>query len=69
MTIREIVPLSRRAEHNAFVQKLARGEPIETFETQRITKDGRTLDVRLTSTALVNAQGKPYAVATTEWNL
>lgn len=69
MNIREIVPLSRRAEHNAFVQKLARGEPVETFETQRITKDGRTLDVRLTITALVDAQGKPYAVATTEWNL
>ncbi|MBI1881480.1 MAG: PAS domain S-box protein, partial [Chloroflexi bacterium] len=48
------------------VQQLATGEAVESFETQRIVKDGRILDIALTATALVDAAGKPYAIATTE---
>ncbi|MBM3128413.1 MAG: PAS domain S-box protein [Chloroflexi bacterium] len=69
MNIREIVPMDKRAESIAYAEKLARGEPVEAFETQRVTKAGQTLDVRLTVTVLVDAQGKPYAVATTERNV
>jgi two-component system CheB/CheR fusion protein len=69
MNIREIVPNDKRAEYDVFVEKLARGEIIETFETQRVTKAGQVLDVRLTVTALVDAQGKPHAIATTERNV
>jgi two-component system CheB/CheR fusion protein len=66
MNIRETVPADKRAEIAAFIDRLARGESIEAFETQRISKAGQKLDVRLTVTALVDAQGKPYAIATTE---
>jgi len=69
MNVRKIVPADKRAEYDAFVEKLARGDIVATFETQRVTKEGQTPDVRLTVTALVDAQGKPYAIATTERNL
>jgi two-component system, chemotaxis family, CheB/CheR fusion protein len=41
-------------------------EVLEPYRTQRITKDGRTLEVMLTASALVNATGEVYAIATTE---
>lgn len=66
MNIREIVPMDKREEAIAYAEKLTRGELVETFDTQRVTKAGHVLDVRLTVTALMDAQGKPYAVATTE---
>ena len=34
--------------------------------TRRIAKDGRVLDVRLATTALLDSAGKPYAIATIE---
>jgi two-component system CheB/CheR fusion protein len=36
------------------------------WRTQRIAKDGRSVEVWLTATALVNETGQMYAVATTE---
>ena len=39
---------------------------MESFETQRITKDGRQLDVWLTVTLLTDEEGKPALIATTE---
>ncbi len=44
-------------------------EDVESFETQRKTKDGRILDVWLTVTKLVDVEGKPVAIATTERNI
>jgi two-component system CheB/CheR fusion protein len=48
------------------VRQLSRSEILEPYRTQRIAKDGRTVEVQLTATALVNEAGKAYAVATTE---
>jgi two-component system, chemotaxis family, CheB/CheR fusion protein len=39
---------------------------LEPCRTQRVAKDGRTVDVWLTATALVNATGEAYALVTTE---
>ena len=46
--------------------QLSRGEPIRSFETQRMTRDGRTLDVWITLTALVDDANHPVGIATTE---
>jgi two-component system, chemotaxis family, CheB/CheR fusion protein len=48
------------------VKQLARAEVLEPCRTQRITKEGRMVDVWLTATALVNATGEVYALVTTE---
>jgi len=64
--IREIVPDDMRGEALVFVEALERGEGMQSLETQRVTKDGRVLDVWLTVTALVDHAGRITEVATTE---
>jgi PAS domain S-box-containing protein len=66
LEIRDLVPEDKRAEVREFGAPIARGEIIPAIETQRITKDGRLLDVSLTATALVDDDGKPLGFATTE---
>jgi PAS domain S-box-containing protein len=66
MNILDIVPEGKRPEAEAFIERLGRGEAVESLETQRVTKDGRVLDVWLTVTALVDESGDPAALATTE---
>lgn len=66
MNITETVPDDRRAEVEDFMRRLRAGEAIESFETQRRTKDGRILDVWLTVTKLMNEAGAIISIATTE---
>jgi PAS domain S-box-containing protein len=66
MRIWDIVPKDKRAEARESGALIARGEFIPAIETQRITKDGRLLDVWLTATVLVDDDGKPIGIATTE---
>ena len=66
MNIRDLIPEGRREGELAKVRQLSRSEILEPYRTQRIAKDGRTVEVQLTATALVNEAGKAYAVATTE---
>ena len=66
MNIRQLVPEEKRAETLDLVKRLRKGENIQSFETQRITKDGRILDIWLTVTTLTNDAGRPIAITTTE---
>ncbi len=66
MNIRDIVPEERGEEAIAFVKRISRGDTLESLETQRLTKDGRTLDVWLTVTAILDDKGRTVGVATTE---
>ena len=66
MNIRDRIPESRRAEEMAVVERLSRADVLEPYRTQRVAKDGRTVEVWLTATALVNKAGQVYAIATTE---
>jgi PAS domain S-box-containing protein len=43
-----IIPPERHDEERAILSRLARGERIEHFETVRLAKDGRRLDISLT---------------------
>jgi len=54
------------AEQKEFTRRLIEGETITSFETQRVTKDGRILDVWLTVTKVLNDSGKPIGIASTE---
>jgi len=69
MNIREIVPEDKRKETSAFIEKIKKGELVESFETKRITRDGKILDIWLTATKLVDDKGNPTAIAITERNI
>lgn len=66
MNISEIVPPEKAEEALEFIRDIALQKEVTSFETKRITADGRILDVWLTATALLNEKGLPIAVATTE---
>jgi len=68
MNIRDLVPEDKRKEALAFIKKLQK-EEMGSFETRRITKDGKQLKVWLTVSRLVDDDGKPIAIATTERNI
>ena len=53
-------------EQRDFIRRLVAGESISSFETQRVAKDGRVLDVWMTVTKLMDDAGKPIGLASTE---
>ncbi len=66
MNVRDLVAEGQGEESLTMVKQLARAEVLEPYRLQRIAKDGRSVDVWLTATTLVNATGEAYALATTE---
>ncbi|MCU0664712.1 MAG: PAS domain S-box protein [Myxococcota bacterium] len=66
MNIRELVPRDRRDEVNTLAVQLQNGAALDSLDTERITKHGERLAIRMTATCLVDAVGKPYAIATVE---
>ena len=66
MNLCDLIPERLREEAFSKVQQLCRADILEPYRTQRLAKDGRVVDVWLTTTALINESGQPYAIATTE---
>ncbi|MEI7538362.1 MAG: PAS domain S-box protein, partial [Comamonadaceae bacterium] len=66
MNARERIPQTRREDALARIYQLSQAEVLEPYLTQRLSKDGRVVAVSVISTALLDAAGKMYAVATTE---
>jgi PAS domain S-box-containing protein len=64
--VREIVAEPDREAALTLIQKIKQGEVFKSFELRRVTKDGRILDVWLTTTLLTDEKRKPVAIATTE---
>ena len=64
MNVCNIMPPDRHAEVMDLLKRIAAGENIQSFETQRLTRDGRTLDVWLTITRVNDADGSPVALST-----
>ena len=52
-----IVPPQRHEEEAMILARLCRGERIDHFETQRVTKNGETVDVSLTVSPIRDARG------------
>jgi PAS domain S-box-containing protein len=52
-----IIPAERRDEEATILARLCRGERIEHFETQRIAKNGETIEVSLTVSPIRDARG------------
>ncbi len=53
-----IIPLDRRDEEPAILDKIHRGERIHHFETVRQRKDGSHIDISLTISPIRNSRGK-----------
>jgi two-component system CheB/CheR fusion protein len=66
LNIETLVPEAERSEARGFLEKIKRGHTISSLEVKRQAKNGRVIDVWLTTTSLVDVHGRPTAVATTE---
>jgi PAS domain S-box-containing protein len=53
-----LIPAERQDEEPALLERLRRGERIEHFETVRVTKDGRRIDVSLTVSPVLGADDR-----------
>ena len=66
MKIWQLAPPNKAEEQKDFNRRIFAGEKVSSFETQRLTKDGRLLDIWLTVTKLVDDAGKVIGIASTE---
>jgi len=66
LNVGTFIPEHKRSEMQALSERLKKRDKIESFETLRLTKEGRMLNVSLTATLLRDRTGKPFAVTTTE---
>jgi PAS domain S-box-containing protein len=53
-----LIPPDRLHEEQEILDRLSRGERIEHYETVRVTKDGRRLDISLTISPVRDAEGR-----------
>lgn len=56
--ISKIIPPELMGEEKDIIARLARGERIEHFETVRVTKDGRRVDISLTVSPMRDSNGR-----------
>ncbi|MFD2147665.1 PAS domain S-box protein [Mucilaginibacter antarcticus] len=56
-SIMTLVPAELQAEQRAILSGLRNGEPVSQFETRRLSKDQKLLDVSLTISPVKNSQG------------
>lgn len=56
-SILRIIPPERHEEEGRILQKLRRGERVEHYETERVTKGGRIIQISLTSSPIRDQQG------------
>jgi two-component system CheB/CheR fusion protein len=66
MNIRNLIPKNKREEELAVLKQLSRAEGLEPYRTQRLSNDGRIVEICLTVTSLVNEANDVYAISTTE---
>jgi len=66
MNTHQLIPGCGQEQARALMQQLSQAESLQPFHLERITKGGQTVKVVLTASALVNASGVMYALATTE---
>lgn len=66
MNIQQLVPQDKKKETEQYYKQIASGHLIKSFETQRISKSGKILDVWLVVTCLKNDSGSIDSIATTE---
>jgi two-component system CheB/CheR fusion protein len=66
MHVNERIPAALQDSALAKIKQLSQAQVLEPYSTQRLCKDESVVTVWLTATALMDAAGKMYAIATTE---
>jgi len=66
MNMEQIVPQDKKNEYLQYLEKISSGDIIESFETQRISKNGQVFDIWLVITCLKDDSGNIHSIATTE---
>jgi PAS domain S-box-containing protein len=66
MNIAQLVPPGKKIETMEYLEQITSGEIVESFETQRISKNGKILYVLLILTCLKDDSGAIDSIATTE---
>jgi two-component system CheB/CheR fusion protein len=66
LNVRDRIPEPLREAALATLAQLSRAEVLESYRTQRLTRQGQVLEVSIISTALIDKAGQMYAIATTE---
>lgn len=66
MNICRLIPGHKQEELRFLIEQVLQEGTIELFETQRLAKNNRVLDISLTATLLKDDKGKPFAITTTE---
>src|SRR5207247_1876663 len=61
--ITRIIPQELRADEDMILSKIRQGERVEHFETVRLNKSGKTLDVALTISPVKDASGNVMGAA------
>ncbi len=69
MNVDQLMDADEQKIYRSVRQRILNGEVIEPYETTRVGKQGQTLDLWVTVTALHDEQGVVFAVATTERDL
>ena len=64
-SVRILIPPERQAEEDDILDRIKRGERVKHFETVRLTKDGRRIDVSLTISPIHDAAGRLIAASKT----
>jgi len=64
-SVRILIPPDRQREEDEILAKLRRGERIDHFETVRLAKDGRPIDISLTVSPVRDAAGAIIGVSKT----
>src|SRR5262245_27570128 len=57
-SVRQLIPPERQSEEDEILARIARGERVEHFETVRLTKDHRRIDVSLTISPVRDVSGR-----------
>ena len=63
-SISRLIPSERQQEEVQVIDSVTRGESVENFESQRLTRDGRLIDVSITSSPIRDAAGSVIGVST-----
>ena len=66
MNVRDRIPPAQREQEIEKLRQLSRADILEPYRTQRLTKTGQIVEISMIATALLDATGHVYAIATTE---
>ena len=66
MNISSIIPKNKIKEEKQFIDKIINGDVAPSFETKRKTKAGNIVDIWMVVTKIVDEDGNPIGIASTE---